>query len=101
MTALAPALHSLDQLAGLNLHYRKCCLVLYDSEGREFLLHWLLVNCEEFREFVRYVKYDGTMIGPDGYIHRLTAPRKNHRARGKSMFLPKAWLSDWATSRSM
>ena len=36
-----------------------------------------------FREqqIVRSAKYVGTMIGPDGYVHRWTAPRKNHPAR--------------------
>ena len=31
-----------------------------------------IVKCK----IVRYAKYDGTMIGPDNYIHRWTAPRK-------------------------
>ena len=29
MTALAPAFHSVDHIAGLNLNYRKCCWVQY------------------------------------------------------------------------
>ena len=32
MTALAPAFHSVDHIAGLNLNYRKCCWVQYGSE---------------------------------------------------------------------
>ena len=28
-------------------------------------------------QVVRYARYVGTMIGPDGHIHRWTAPRKN------------------------
>ena len=28
-------------------------------------------------QVVRYAKYVGTMIGPDGHIHCWTAPRKN------------------------
>ena len=70
MTALAPAFHSVDHTAGLNLTYCKCCW--------ESLWHWLSENCGEFREMqiVRYAKYVGTMIGPDGYIHRWKAPRK-------------------------
>ena len=81
MTALAPAFHSVDHIAGLN--YRKCCWVHYGSEGRESLWHWLSDNCEEFREMqiVRHAKYVGTMIGPDGYIHRWTAHRKNYPTR--------------------
>ena len=27
-------------------------------------------------QIVRHAKYIGTMIGPDGYLHRWTAPRK-------------------------
>ena len=80
MTAMAPAFHSVDNFAGLNLNYRKCSWVQYGSEGRESLLHWLSDNCEDFREMqiVRHTKYVGTMIGPDGYIHRWTAPQKIH-----------------------
>ena len=79
MTALAPAFHSVNHIAGLNLNYRKCCWVQYGTEERESLWHWLSENCVEFREMqiVRYAKYVGTMIGPDGYIHRWTAHRKN------------------------
>ena len=78
MTALAPAFHSVNHTAGLNLNYRKCCWVQYGSERREYLLHWLSDNCEDFREMqvVRYAKYVDTMIGPDGHTHRWTAPRK-------------------------
>ena len=59
MTALAPAFHSVDHVAGLNLNHRKCCWVQYGSESREYLLNWLSDNCEEFREMqiVRFAKY--------------------------------------------
>ena len=79
LIALAPAFHSVDHIAGLNLNYRKCCCVQYGSEERESLLRWLSDNCEDFREMqvVRYARYVGTMIGPDGHVHRWTAPRKN------------------------
>ena len=50
MTALAPAFHSVDHIAGINLNYRKCCWVQYGTEGRESLWHWLSENCGEFRE---------------------------------------------------
>ena len=78
MTALAPAFHSVDHIAGLNLNHRKCCWVQNGSERRESLLRWLSHNCEDFRKMqvVRYARYVGTMIGPDGHIHRWTAPRK-------------------------
>ena len=57
---------------------RKCCWVQYGTEGRESLWHWVSDNCEVFREMqiVRHAKYVGTMIGPDGHIHRWSAPRK-------------------------
>ena len=79
MTALAPAFRSVDHIAGLNLNYRKCCSGQYGTEGRESLWHWISENCEEFREMqiVRHAKYVGTMIGPEGHIHRWLAPRKN------------------------
>ena len=86
MTALAPAFHSVDHIAGLNLNHRKCCWVQYGSESRESLLNWLSDNCEEFREMqiVRFAKYVGTLIGPDSHIHRWTAPRKKSSAYRKS-----------------
>ena len=79
MSALVPAFCSVDYIAGLNLNYRKCCWVHYGTEERDSLRTWLLANCEEFREmqFVRHAKYVGTMIGPDGYLHRWDAPKKN------------------------
>ena len=79
MTALAPAFHSVDHIAGLNLNYRKCCWVQYGNEERESLCHWISEKCGEFREMqnVRHANYVGTMIGPDGHTHRRTAPRKN------------------------
>ena len=79
MTALAPTFRSMDYIAGLNLNYRKCCWVQYGTEGRESLRTWISENCEEFREMqiVRHAKYVGTMVVPDGRLHRWTAPRKN------------------------
>ena len=78
MTALAPAFHSVDHIAGLNLNHRKCCWVQYGSERHESPLHWLSDNCEDFRQMhvVRHAKYVGTMIRPDGHIHRWMGPRK-------------------------
>ena len=53
-------------------------------------------------QVVRYVKNVGTMIGPDGHIHRWTAPRKSHPARPENQRLfKKALSSDCATSRSL
>ena len=78
MSALAPAFRSVDYIAGLNLNCRKCCWLQYGTEGRESLRTWISENCEEFREMqiVRHAKYVGTMIGPDGHLHRWSAARK-------------------------
>ena len=80
ITALSPAFKAVDQTAGLNnLNHRKCCWVQYCSESCPSLLARVWANCEEFREMniVNYARYVGTMIGPEGHIHRWTAPRKN------------------------
>ena len=89
MTALAPAFRSVDYIAGLNLNYCKCYWLQYGTEGRESLWHWISENCEEFREMqiVRHAKHVGTMIVPDGHIHRWSAPRKIHPARAESQFV--------------
>ena len=78
MTAFSLAFKVVDQIAGLNLNHRKCCWVQYGIESCQSLLKWVATNCEEFREMkiVKYAKYVGTMIGPEGHIHRWTAPRK-------------------------
>ena len=78
MTALAPAFRSVDSTAGTNLNFRKCCWVQYSTEERVSLRTWISENSEEFREMqhVRHAKCVGTMIGPDGHIHRWTAHRK-------------------------
>ena len=79
MTAVAPAFQSVDSIAGLNFKLsKKCCWVQYGTEERESLCSWISENCEECRvmQIVRHAKYIGTMIGPDGHLHRWTAPRK-------------------------
>ena len=86
MTALSPAFVVVDRVAGLTLDHRKCCWVQYGSDSCHELLNWVVTNCEEFREtkIVKYAKYVGTMIGPEGYLHRWTAPReKISREPGK------------------
>ena len=100
LIALAPAL-KVDQTGGLNLNHRKCCWVQYDSESCLSLLGWVDTNCEEFREMkiVRYAKYVGTMIGPEGHIHRWTVPRKNNSSNQKMMHPPRVWWRDCATLR--
>ena len=75
MTALSPAFVVVDRVAGLNLNHRKCCWVQYGSDSCHELLKWVATNCEEFREMktVNYARYVGTMILPEGYLHRWTA----------------------------
>ena len=77
MFALALAFRSVDCITGLNLNYRKCCWVQYGNEEHASLRTWISENCEQFREMqiVRHAKYVGTMIGPDGYLHRWAVPR--------------------------
>ena len=102
MTALAPAFRSVDYIASLNLNYRKWCCVQYGTEGRESLWQWISETCEEFREMqiVRHANYVGTMIGPDGHLHRWSAPRKNHAVRAENQCICQelgwaiVWLQD-------
>ena len=93
MTALAPAFETVDQRVGLNLNHRKCCWVQCGSERCESPFNWLTDDWEDFREMqvVLVANYVGTMIGPDGHIHRWTARRKNHRA---------AFFLRWPSTRS-
>ena len=78
MFALAPAFRSIDCIAGLNLNCRKCCWVQYGNDEHDPLRTWISENCEEFRkmQIVRHAKYVGTMIGPNGHLHRWTEHRK-------------------------
>ena len=79
MFALAPAFRSIDYIAGLNLNSRKCCWGQYGNEEHDSLRTWISENFEEFREMqiVRHTKNVGTMIGPNGHLHRWKAHRKN------------------------
>ena len=83
MTALSPAFEVMDCDAGLSLNHRKCCWVQDGSDSCQELLEWVLTNCQEFREMkiVKFAKYVGTMIGPEGYLHRWTAPREKFNQR--------------------
>ena len=74
MIALAPAFHSVDTIAGLNLNYRQRCWVHYGTEERDSLRAWILENCEEFR----LAKYVGTMIGPDAPPSLDGTPKNPH-----------------------
>ena len=78
MTAQAPAFRAVDYIAGLNVNHRKCYCLQDGSERRQSLLNWLSGNCEDRREMqiVKFARYVGTMIGPDGHIHRWTTLRK-------------------------
>ena len=79
MTALSPAFEVVDESAGLNLNHWQCCWVQYGSESCQSLLDWVATNCVEFREMkkVKYARYAGTMIRPEGHVGRL---------RGKKSF---------------
>ena len=48
------------------------------NDSCHVLLDCVSTKCEEFREMkiVKYAKCIGTLIGPRGYFHRWTAPRK-------------------------
>ena len=88
MPALSPAFETVDSVAGLNLNHRQCCWVQYGSDSCQDLLDWFSAHCEEFREMkiAKHAKYVGTVIGPDGHLHRWTAPRKSSlRDKRKSM----------------
>ena len=78
MVVLAPAFRSVDYVAGLNLNFRKCCLVQYGNDELASVRTWTSENCEEFREMQigRHAEYVGTMIGPNGHLHRWTAHQK-------------------------
>ena len=58
---------------------------------------------EESREMkvVKFAKYVGTMIGPEGHNHRWKAPRKKFIQRAKNNESSKSLVEDCATSRSM
>ena len=86
MVTLAPAFRSIDYFTGLKLNYRKYCCVQHGNEEHDPLRTWISENCEELREMqiVRHAKYVGTMIGPNGHLHRWTAPRRNHSTRDEN-----------------
>ena len=85
MTALSPAFVVVDRVAGLNLNHRKCCWVQYGNDSCHELLNWVATNCEEFHEMkiVKCARYVGTMIGPEGYLHRWTAPSRQFIQRAR------------------
>ena len=87
MAALSPAFEVVDETAGLNLNHRKCCWVQYGSESCQSLLDWVSANCQEFRELkkVKYARYVGTMIRPEGHVHRWTVPRKKSFSEPKKI----------------
>ena len=104
MPTTSPAFKTVDHITGMNLNHRKCCWVQYGNDTCNQLLVWVAANCEEFREMkiAKFAKHVGTMIGPDGYLHRWTAPRKKFIQRcKKSMRLPKVWSNVWWISKSM
>ena len=78
MPASSPAFKAIECIAGLNLNHGKCYWVQYGNDSCHDLLNWISANCKEFRgmKVVKYGKYVGTMIGPEGHLHRWTAPLK-------------------------
>ena len=78
MTFQTPAFIVVDQIDGLTLNRRKSYWVQYGSESCQSLLDCVATNCENFErmKIAKYAKYVGTMIGPEGHVHRWTAPRK-------------------------
>ena len=78
----------MDSIAGLNLNFRKCCWVQYGTEERDSLRARISENCDEFREMqiVRHAKNVGTMIGPDGHLHRWSALPKERKQRVLKIF---------------
>ena len=91
-------------MTGLSLNHRKCCWVQYGSDSCHELLNWVAMNCEEFREMknVKCTRYVGTIIGPEGYLHRWTAPRRKFIQRTRKINESTvAWWSDWLISKSM
>ena len=87
MPALSLAFKVVDSVAGLNLSHRKCYWVQYGNDSCQELFDWVSTNCGEFREMkiVKYSKYVGTMIGPEGHIHRWTAPREKFIQRARKV----------------
>ena len=87
MTALSPAFEVVDSVVGLNLNHRKCCWVQCGNDSFQELLRWVSTNCEEFREMktVKHAKYVGNMVGPEGHLHRWTAPREKFIQRARKI----------------
>ena len=79
---------AVDSIGGLNLNHRECCWVHYGNDSCQELLKWVSADCEEFCEMktVKHAKCLGTMIGPEGYLHRWIAPRKKiHSTRARKI----------------
>ena len=78
MTFQTPAFKVVDQIDGPTLNRRKSYWVQYGSESCQSSLDCVATNCENFErmKIAKYAKYVGTMIGPEGHVHRWTAPRK-------------------------
>ena len=62
---------------GITLNHKKCFWVQYGAEECAALLGWVATTCPELRDMksTRTDKFMGTMIGPDGHLHRWNAPR--------------------------
>ena len=92
MPGLSSALMAVQSIAGLNLNHRKCFWFQHGSDRCQQLLDWVSANCGEFREMkiVKYVKYVGAMIGPEGHFTSLDCATKKSKGWEKSTRPPKA-----------
>ena len=102
MTALSLAFVVVDRVSGLNPNHRKCCWVQYGSVSCHEFLNWVATHCQEFREMkiVKCARSVGTMIGPEGYLHRWTAPRKKLSRNQEKRIHQEPHGIDWLTSKS-
>ena len=55
-----------------------CCWVQHGDDSYQDLLEWISTRFGEFCEMkiVKHARSVGTMIGPEGHLHRWTAPRE-------------------------
>ena len=75
--AVAPAFRTVDNVSGMNLNYERCYWFQNGSETSDSLHRWVVRKCPgvEERKMTTVAKYVGALFGPDGHLHRLTAPR--------------------------
>ena len=76
-TVIAPAFDTVVMVTDMNLNHKKCWWVQKGNVACETLSEWTANNCPDFREmnFAKCAQHIGARIGPEGYLHRRTAPR--------------------------